>query len=101
MPRSIRSARRPAAVNLLMPFVRAAHIDVRVSRRIDVAVVAFGGDAELVERLRESGAVVFVMVGTGPITLILTCQPHRLSWSGRDCGPPASRRRGWLRGFRR
>jgi nitronate monooxygenase len=54
---------RAVAVNLLMPFVRSAHVDVCVSRRIDVAVVAFGGDAELIERLRGAGAMVFVMVG--------------------------------------
>ena len=32
--------------------------------RVDVAVVAFGGDRELVDELRAAGVFVFVMVGT-------------------------------------
>jgi NAD(P)H-dependent flavin oxidoreductase YrpB (nitropropane dioxygenase family) len=55
---------RAVAVNLLMPFIRPQHVEVCVRQRIDVAVVAFGGDRELVGRLRDCGAVVFVMVGT-------------------------------------
>ncbi|OBI45991.1 oxidoreductase [Mycobacterium kyorinense] len=55
---------RAVAVNLLMPFVRRGHVDVCVDNRVDVAVVAFGGDRGIVERLRDAGIFVFVMVGT-------------------------------------
>lgn len=55
---------RAVAVNLLMPFVRRGHVDVCIDSRVDVAVVAFGGDRDIVERLRDAGTFVFVMVGT-------------------------------------
>ncbi len=55
---------RAAAVNLLMPFVRRRHVDVCIESRIDVAVLGFGGDRALVERLREAGTFVIAMVGT-------------------------------------
>lgn len=55
---------RAVAVNLLMPFATARHVDVCVKAGVDVAVIAFGGDAEIVQRLRAAGVMVFVMVGT-------------------------------------
>ncbi len=55
---------RAVAVNLLMPFVRCAHVDVCVEERIDVAVMAFGIDRAMITRLTEAGILVFVMVGT-------------------------------------
>jgi nitronate monooxygenase len=55
---------RPVAVNLLMRFVRRSHVAVCVDSRVDVAVVAFGGDRAVVERLHDGGIFVFVMVGT-------------------------------------
>ncbi|HZQ33565.1 MAG TPA: nitronate monooxygenase [Mycobacterium sp.] len=55
---------RAVAVNLLMPFVRRADVRVCVQSRIDVAVIAFGGDSGLVRELRDAGVFVFVMVGT-------------------------------------
>lgn len=55
---------RAVAVNLLVPFVRRAHITVCVEARVDVVVVAFGEKRGLVERLRDVGIFVFVMVGT-------------------------------------
>ena len=66
--RSRRSARRrpdrAVAVNLLTPFLRRSHVSLCVRAGVDVAVVAFGGDRELVDELREAGIFVFVMVGT-------------------------------------
>jgi NAD(P)H-dependent flavin oxidoreductase YrpB (nitropropane dioxygenase family) len=47
-----------------MPFVRRSHIAVCVDTRVDVVVVAFGGDRTVVEHLREAGIFVFAMVGT-------------------------------------
>ncbi|MGV0794952.1 NAD(P)H-dependent flavin oxidoreductase [Mycolicibacterium sp. XJ1819] len=55
---------RAVAVNLLMPFVRRSHIEACVDARIDVAVMAFGLDRSMIERLREGGVFVFVMVGS-------------------------------------
>ena len=55
---------RAVAVNLLTPFLRRSHVAVCVNSRIDVAVVAFGGDRALVDELRGAGVFVFVMVGT-------------------------------------
>ncbi len=58
------AAGRAVAVNLLMPFVRRAHVDVCVEERIDVAVMAFGIDRAMITRLTGGGVMVFVMVGT-------------------------------------
>jgi nitronate monooxygenase len=58
------AAGRAVAVNLLMPFVRRGHVEQCVNSRIDVAVMAFGMDRAMIERLTDSGVFVFVMVGT-------------------------------------
>jgi nitronate monooxygenase len=55
---------RAVAVNLLTPFLRRSHVSLCVRAGVDVAVVAFGGDRDLVDELREAGVFVFVMVGT-------------------------------------
>jgi nitronate monooxygenase len=55
---------RAVAVNLLMPFVRRGHVDECVHSRIDVAVMAFGIDRAMIDRLTDGGVFVFVMVGT-------------------------------------
>lgn len=57
---------RSVAVNLLMPFAKSAHIETCIKHRIDVAVIAFGGDAALVDHLQTAGIAVFVLVGTEP-----------------------------------
>ncbi|MGH3413994.1 MAG: NAD(P)H-dependent flavin oxidoreductase [Marmoricola sp.] len=61
-----RAPGRAVAVNLLMPFVRPRHVEVCLADRIDVAVLFYGGDRELVARLRDAGAFVVAQVGTGP-----------------------------------
>ncbi len=55
---------RVVAVNLLMPFVRRAHVAVCVDAHVDVVVLAFGERRGLVEHLHDAGIFVFVMVGT-------------------------------------
>lgn len=55
---------RAVAVNLLMPFVRRSHVEACVNSRVDVAVMAFGIDRSMIQRLRDGGVFVFVMVGT-------------------------------------
>ncbi|MGV0635707.1 nitronate monooxygenase [Mycolicibacillus trivialis] len=56
---------RAVAVNLLLPFVRRAHVNACIRGGVDVVVLAFGtASAELVDRLRAAGIVVLRMVGT-------------------------------------
>jgi NAD(P)H-dependent flavin oxidoreductase YrpB (nitropropane dioxygenase family) len=55
---------RAVAVNLLMQFVRRSHVDECLRSRIDVAVMAFGIDKSMIERLVEGKIFVFVMVGS-------------------------------------
>lgn len=55
---------RAVAVNLLTPFLRRSQVSVCVRDNVDAAVVAFGGDRELVDELRAAGVFVLVMVGT-------------------------------------
>ncbi|MCT7661885.1 NAD(P)H-dependent flavin oxidoreductase [Mycobacterium deserti] len=55
---------RAVAVNLLMPFVRRAHVDACVGAGVDVVVLGFGIDRRLIERLASRGVFVLVMVGT-------------------------------------
>ena len=59
-----RAPGRSVAVNLLMPFVRAGHVEACVRAQVDVAVLFFGGDARLVDRLRDAGVFVLIQVGT-------------------------------------
>jgi len=55
---------RAAAVNLLMPFVHRRHVEACLAERADVAVLFFGGDADLVQTLHSAGIVVLSQVGT-------------------------------------
>jgi nitronate monooxygenase len=54
---------RAVAVNLLMRFVRRAHIEQCLQSGIDVAVMAFGIDRGIIRALTDAGIFVFVMVG--------------------------------------
>jgi NAD(P)H-dependent flavin oxidoreductase YrpB (nitropropane dioxygenase family) len=55
---------RPLAVNLLMPFARAAHVDACIAEKVDAVVLFFGYDARLVARLRDAGILVLHQIGT-------------------------------------
>ncbi|HYF25193.1 MAG TPA: nitronate monooxygenase [Baekduia sp.] len=55
---------RPIAVNLLMPFVRRAHVDAALDAGIEAAILFFGYDRALVDRLHAAGVVVLHQVGT-------------------------------------
>jgi nitronate monooxygenase len=55
---------RPLAANLLMPFVRPAHVQALISAGVDVAVLFWGFGRGVVERLRDAGVLVFHQVGT-------------------------------------
>lgn len=56
--------RRPFAANLLMPFVRAAHVDACLAAKPDVVVLFLGNDASLVSALHEAGIQVWQQVGS-------------------------------------
>ncbi len=55
---------RAVAVNLLIPFVRRRHVVECAESRVDVVVLAFGGEPSLVQYLSRAGVFVLVMVGT-------------------------------------
>lgn len=55
---------RAVAVNLLTPFLRRRHVLACADAEVDVAVLAFGGEASVVRYLKNAGVFVFVMVGT-------------------------------------
>lgn len=55
---------KPIAVNLLMPFIRPAHVDAVLDAGIAAAVLFFGFDRALVDRLHAAGVVVLHQVGT-------------------------------------
>lgn len=59
-----RAPGRAVAVNLLMPFVRRAHVDECARGRVDAAVLFLGGDRAIVDRLHAAGAFVLAQVGT-------------------------------------
>src|SRR3546814_1399004 len=54
----------PFAANLLMPFVRSAHVEACLRERPNVAVMFYGFDAALVRRLQHAGITVWHQVGT-------------------------------------
>lgn len=54
---------RPFAVNLLMPFIRPAHIDACLAERPAVAVRFYGFGADVVTRLQQAGIAVWQQVG--------------------------------------
>lgn len=58
-----RCAGLPFAANLLMPFVRRAHVDACLEFRPAVVTLFYGFDAALVRRLREAGIKVWHQVG--------------------------------------
>ncbi|MEO6859469.1 MAG: nitronate monooxygenase [Solirubrobacteraceae bacterium] len=55
---------RPIAANLLLPFLRRAHVEAVISAQAAVAVLFYGFDRRAVERLRSAGVVVLHRVGT-------------------------------------
>lgn len=54
----------PFAANLLMPFVRPAHVEACLRERPNVVVMFYGFDTALVQRLQAAGITVWHQVGT-------------------------------------
>jgi NAD(P)H-dependent flavin oxidoreductase YrpB (nitropropane dioxygenase family) len=59
-----RAPGRPVAANLLVPFIRSAHISACLDAKVALVVLHGGLSAEWSRRLRAGGASVFVTVGT-------------------------------------
>lgn len=55
---------RAIAANLLVPFIRRAHVDACIETRVAVVVLHAGRGAEVVARLRGAGIEVLQTVGT-------------------------------------
>ena len=55
---------RAVAVNLLVPFTRRRHVIACAEAKVDVAVLAVGGDPAWVRHLKDAGVFVVVMVGS-------------------------------------
>jgi nitronate monooxygenase len=64
-----RAAGRPVAANLLVPFIKRAHISVCVEADVRLVVLHGGISLRWMRRLRERGIAVFVTVGTAPQAL--------------------------------
>jgi nitronate monooxygenase len=78
---------RAVAVNLLMPFVRRSHVEACVQSRINVAVIAFGMNRDLLRWLSENGVFIFVMVGTDEqARRALACGANGLIAQGCEAG---------------
>ncbi|HET7295539.1 MAG TPA: nitronate monooxygenase [Gemmatimonadales bacterium] len=58
------AAGRPVAANLLVPFIRRAHVDACVQEQLALVVLHGGLSARWVRRLQEGGLTVMVTVGT-------------------------------------
>ncbi|HEY5262354.1 MAG TPA: nitronate monooxygenase [Solirubrobacteraceae bacterium] len=59
-----RAPGRPVAANLLVPFIRRAHIQACVEGDVSLVVLHGGMPSRWLGRLREQGVAVFVTVGT-------------------------------------
>ncbi len=82
LPHEIAKARalcggRPFAVNLLMPFVRSAHVKVCLREKPAAVSLFFGYNAKMVAALKREGIMVFHQVGN-------TAQAHRALNDGAD-----------------
>jgi NAD(P)H-dependent flavin oxidoreductase YrpB (nitropropane dioxygenase family) len=59
-----RAGGRPIAANLLLPFTRAAHVDVVVAARVRAVVLFYGFRPDIVRRLHDASILVLHQVGT-------------------------------------
>jgi NAD(P)H-dependent flavin oxidoreductase YrpB (nitropropane dioxygenase family) len=59
-----RAPGRPIAANLLVPFIRSAHLRACLEAEVALVVLHGGLSVECTVRLREGGTTVFVTVGT-------------------------------------
>lgn len=55
---------RPYAANLLLPFVRSAHVSSLVRHKVPIVSMFFGFNAGIIRRVKESGAYLIYQVGS-------------------------------------
>lgn len=78
---------RVVAVNLLMEFARPEHVEACRRENVDIVVLAFGGDGELVERLHGANITVVAMIGTAEqARASMTWGVDALIAQGREAG---------------
>jgi nitronate monooxygenase len=82
-----RAAGRPVAANLLVPFIRRAHVDACAEEGAALVVLHGGCSRKWIARLRERGLRVFVTVGTPEQARgALAAQASGLVVQGREAG---------------
>jgi nitronate monooxygenase len=78
---------RPFSANLLMPFVRRAHVEACLAELPAVVSVFFGFDSALVERLKAAGIMVLHQVGSADqARRALECGADGLIAQGEEAG---------------
>jgi nitronate monooxygenase len=84
---SRRAAGRPVAANLLVPFIRQAHVDACVEANVALVVLHGGISPRWIARLRRRGLTVFVTVGTPEEAIRgLACGADGLVLQGSEAG---------------
>ncbi|MGH2865905.1 MAG: NAD(P)H-dependent flavin oxidoreductase [Solirubrobacteraceae bacterium] len=82
-----RAPRRPVAANLLLPFIRRAHVSACVEGNAELVVIHGGDSPRWVERLRKRDLTVFVTVGSAPQAIrALAAGAHGLVVQGSEAG---------------
>jgi nitronate monooxygenase len=82
-----RAPGRPIAANLLVPFIRRAHVDACIDARVALVVFHGGLSLEWMSRLRERATPVFVTVGTSQeARRALAGGAHGLILQGSEAG---------------
>jgi nitronate monooxygenase len=56
--------KKPYAANLLMPFVRAAHVSVLIRHKVPIVSMFYGFDRRVIRAVKESGAYIIYQVGS-------------------------------------
>jgi nitronate monooxygenase len=82
-----RAPKRPVAANLLVPFIRQAHLNACVEADVAFVVLHGGCSRKWIERLRKRGIKVLVTVGTPEQTRIaLAAQANGFVAQGLEAG---------------
>jgi nitronate monooxygenase len=82
-----RAPGRPVAANLLVPFIRRAHIQACIEANTALVVLHGGIPPRWIARLRQAGLTVFVTVGTSPQAIrALAADANGLVVQGYEAG---------------
>ncbi len=81
------AADRPVAANLLVPFIRQAHVDACAEANVALVILHGGISTRWVGRLRRRGLTVFITVGTPEEAIRgLACSADGLVLQGSEAG---------------